>query len=47
LKTEVKLPPKEEFLQQYRATMIDVIMAGNKKIFYKYHPKQNDISEDP
>jgi len=47
LKTEVKLLPNEEFLEQYRATMVDVIMTGNKKKFYKYHPKQNDISEDP
>jgi hypothetical protein len=47
LKAEVKLLLKEEFLEQYRATMADVIMTGNKKKFYKYYLKQNDISEDP
>jgi len=46
LQTELKILPTEEFLEQYRAKMLDLIMRGNKKI-YNYHPKQNAISEDP
>jgi len=31
LQTEVKILPTEEFLEQNRATMVDVIMTENKK----------------